>query len=307
MDPLESLVRHRLAEFRRSLGPHLAFALDSLLRRLKFDREGSYFLGPAAQPVLQLAGWVEASGEKEVHRGVMEDVVASAAFGYLHVRLQDDLLDEGTGDPAIVMMLSDVLFARHSGLLLGAVGHHREFWGVFEELWSAYAEASLLEHELFEKGTGYDEAAFAEVQRRSHPLMLPGAAVLACQGRWGEVGRLREFVVALVGAHQRFHDLVDAQEDLRLGNPTFIVQRFGGEYDAAAQNRRLFFEGGFDRVVSEVMADLDVARERAEAMGMASAVEFVQQRRAFIEQTQRSVFQSLFEQILESGPAVPRQ
>ena len=225
MDPLESLVRHRLAEFRRSLGPHLAFALDGLLRSLKLHREGSYFLGPAAQPVLQLPGWVEASGEVRVLGGVMADVAASAAFGYLHVRLQDDLLDEGTGDPAVVMMLSDVLFARHQALLWRVVGDHGEFRTLFEELWVAYAESSLLEHELFERRTGYDEAAFAQVQRRSHPLMLPGAAVLVCQGRWGELGRLREYVVALVAAHQRFHDLVDAQEDLRLGR----VRRRGAE------------------------------------------------------------------------------
>lgn len=305
MDPLESLVRHRLAEFRRSLGPHLAFALDGLLRSLKLHREGSYFLGPAAQPVLQLPGWVEASGEVRVLGGVMADVAASAAFGYLHVRLQDDLLDEGTGDPAVVMMLSDVLFARHQALLWRVVGDHGEFRTLFEELWVAYAESSLLEHELFERRTGYDEAAFAQVQRRSHPLMLPGAAVLVCQGRWGELGRLREYVVALVAAHQRFHDLVDAQEDLRLGNPTFIVQRFGGEYDVAAQNKRLFLEGGFDEVVGEVLADLDRAAEGAAALGMDGAVAFVGQRRSLVTRTQQSVFRSLFEQILESGTKEP--
>jgi hypothetical protein len=305
MDPLESLVRHRLAEFRRTLGPHLAFAFDTLLRRLKFYREDSYILGPAAQPVLQMSGWVEASGEVRVLGGVLEDVAAAAAFGYLHVRLQDDLLDEATGDPAVVMMLSDVLFARHSGLLLSAVGHHREFWALFEEVWSAYAEASLLEHDLFERRSGYDEAAFAEVQRRSHPLLLPGAAVLVSQGRWQEIGGLREFVVALVAAHQRFHDLVDAQDDLRFGNPTFIVQRFGGEYDVAAQNKRLFLEGGFDEVIGEVRADLDRAARSAEALGMTGAVEFVRQREELITRTQQSVFRSLFEQILESGNGEP--
>ena len=300
MEPLESTVRSRLAAFRQSLGPLLGRALDEMQERLEFGRSGSYFLAPAAQPVLQLPGWVEASVGTWLSPRISDTLVESAAVAYLHVRLQDDLLDEGVGDPATVMMLSDVLFTRHQGLLARVVGEDAGFWELFEDLWRGYGEASLLEQALFESAAGYDEAGFVQVQQRSHPLMLPGAAVLAKQGRWGEVGELRGFVEALVAAHQRFHDLVDAQEDLRLGNPTYVVQRFGGLEGAEAFWKRLFLEGGFDEVVTEVMADLDVAVERAEAMGMGAAVAFVEERRGLVRKTQQAVFRRLFEQILET-------
>ncbi len=304
MHPLESLVRHRLAEYRRTLGPHVAAQLDDLLRRLKFDREGSYFLGPAAQPVLQLPRWVDASGEPAGEE-VVSGAVEAAAMGYLHVRVQDDFMDEGVGEPAEVMVLSDGLFGRHTALLARIVGWREGFWGLFESLWAGYGEGALLERELFARGEGYDEVAFAGVVQRSYPLMLPGAAVLARQGRWDQIGELRGFVEALVAAHQRFHDLVDAEKDLDLGNATYIVQRFGGGGGRETLRRRLFLEGGFDVVVGEVLADLERARDRAWAMGMDDAVAFVDERSELVVRTQHDVFHALFEQILASGSQEP--
>lgn len=306
MQPLESHVRHRLAEYRRTLGPRVASLLDDLLRRLKFDREGSYFLGPAAQPVLQLPGWVDHSGEP-VGEDVVAATVEAAAMGYLHVRVQDDFMDEGVGEAAAVMVLSDGLFGRHQALLAQIAGDHAEFWGLFEELWAGYGEGSLLERELFARGSGYDEEAFGAVVRRSFPLMLPGAAVLVRQGRWDEIAQLRGFVEALVAAHQRFHDLVEAEKDEDLGNATFVVQRFGRGEGRGALRRRLFLEGGFDVVVGEVLGDLGRARDRAWAMGMDAAVAFVDDRSELVVRTQHDVFHALFEQILASGSGEPEE
>lgn len=308
-DPRE-LARERLRALRRGLGPHLAAAFDELSDRLELDRapgEAGYFSAPLTLPVLQLPLWVARAAARRgrpIPTAAVEDLVESAAVGYLHVRVQDDLLDEGLGRPAQAMLLAEALLVRHGALIARAVGASERFWAYYEQRWREYGEAMLLEHRLLATRSGYDRAAFDAVLRRSQPLAIPGAAALERAGLTEDLSHLETYVRHLVRAHQLFHDLIDAEKDLAGGNHTHLLQRFGGAEGREALRRRLYLEGGFDAITEEALADLDRAKAAADRAGLPEAVEAAEGRQRLMDRLRRETFATLFQQILASQPKI---
>ncbi|HZF52408.1 MAG TPA: hypothetical protein VE093_27325 [Polyangiaceae bacterium] len=237
----------------------------------------------------------------------MLDCIEAAATGYLHVRVQDDLMDEGVGEAGPAMLLAEALFLRHQTLLARLVPLGSGFWSRFQTRWLAYNEAMLLEQHLHRSGGVTDAASFDQVLQRSWPLSLPAAAVLALAAvpDGAELDKaLHLFVMHLTRAHQLFTDLLDAEKDLRNKNLTYVVCRFtkggrdGGERDARELRRRLMLGGGVDEVVAEIHQDLDRAVEAARVLDSEEACRFVEARRAFMADVQRKAFEGLFERLL---------
>lgn len=307
---LHAQIDHRLENFRDRLAPRLRSLCDEFFDRLDLGlrpkgavREGSstYFINPLALPVLQLPLWAGARTERAgrpLPEEVVLDLVESAAVGYLHVRIQDDLLDEGVGRPGEAMLLAEAFFLRHQTLLARRVGHAGSFWERCQSRWLAYGDAMLLEQELMARKSGLDESAFDRILRRSQPLELPAAAVLEIGGLPDLFPHLADFVRLLVRGHQLFHDLIDADKDLGMGNMTFVVQRLGGNDGSELLHRRMLLEGGFDEVTDEALSNLVEAEEAARRAGLDEAAEYVVRRRELMEKTRREVFESLFRRIL---------
>jgi hypothetical protein len=301
---LEGLVDARLLDLRGRLGPHLRAAYDDLARRLGLvpeRRDGpGYFFGPLALPVLQLPAWAG----RELPAGDVADLVESAATGYLHVRVQDDLLDEGVGEPGAAMLLAEAFMARHQALLARVVGASDRFWALFERRWWAYGEAMLLERRLHAGEAPYDDAAFAAVLGRSLPLVLPAAAALDRAERWAALPDLEALVAHLARGHQLFHDVTHLDKDRRLGARTFVAWRFGPEHGHGHSSiwRRLLLEGGLDQVVAETLAELDLARAAAARADLPEAAASLAERGALVVEIQRETFAALFARILATGP-----
>jgi hypothetical protein len=300
---LQRLVDARSQTFRDRLPPRLRAAFDDLASRLGLGRvrEGeafvSYFVAPLALPVLQLPAWacrVAALEGTPLPDESEDDLIEAAATGYLHVRVQDDLIDEGTGRPAEAMLLAEALFVRHQSLIARVVGASEGFWRLFEERWLEYDDAMILERELMDRREGYDAAAFEQVLRRTQPLVLPGAAALVRGGLADRVPILEEHVAHLARAHQLFHDLIDADKDFRMGNHTHVVQRCRGAEGREALIRNLMLEGGFDEITDEALAALEKAESAAARLPMPDAVDAIRRRRQLMEQTRREAFESLF-------------
>ncbi len=305
---LQSAVLDRLTRLRGRLGPRLAGALDRLAGRLLLGRGGGpgYFLHPLALPILQLPAWVAALPGGAFPPEAVIDAAEASAVGYLHVRVQDDLIDEGVSEGAATLLLSDALYTRHQRLLAGIAGDHEGFWAQYEEVWLGYAEAMLLERALHDREAPYDRAAFRQVLDRSRPLVLPAAAVLARKGRHTLAGLVEDYVEGLTAAHQLFTDLVDAEKDLASGNHTWVVQRYsaGPEEAPAASTlrRRLYLEGGFDEVMAEVEEALEGARRAARALGAPPACEaFLDRRQAVMERVRQQAFKALFVRLTGSS------
>ncbi|WP_437877634.1 geranylgeranyl pyrophosphate synthase [Sorangium sp. So ce513] len=341
---LEAEVLRRLKALRGRLGGELGALFDELTARLRlFEGEPGegYFSHPMALPVLELPLWVATrfgaprpaacAGSPELPP-LAVDLAEAAAVGYLHVRIEDDLVDEGVGEPVAAVLLSGALFARHQALIARSLPGQSAFWDLFEEVWLGYGEAMLLERRLHRGGGPRDAEAFRRVLGRSRPLVLPAAAALFALSRAEHLAALEAFVSALAAAHQLFADLLHAEKDRAHGNATYVLARLGaqvaqvegsgagpsrpggaarpgdggpGEPDgrgAAALRAALFARGGFDAIVEEARCELARAEAAAGALGLPEAARFCKERAQYMSEIQRRVFLALFS-ALAGAPA----
>ncbi|HVE85061.1 MAG TPA: hypothetical protein VND93_19555 [Myxococcales bacterium] len=270
---LRAQVPREIRAFRARLEPTLAAALDARLAALGVQGEADalHSFTRVAQPVVHLPLWV---AEAAAARGrppapaAIEAAVAAAVLGYLCAQVQDAVIDGEEAAPGRAMLLAHALFAAHGAALDRAAGPSPELSRLREEKWMAYAGALAVEARSSRGEAPMDEAAFDGILRRSHPLVLPGAALLAAAGLWELVAPLEELVAWSTRAAQLFDDLVDAVDDLRAGRFTWVVRRLGGERGERALVRRLYLEGGFDEIAGEALSALASAEAAAGALGM---------------------------------------
>lgn len=308
-EELEASVSQSIERFRGKLGPRVTGAFDELDRRIHLtEREGpGYFFAEMALPIAQFPLWTAHFAARNSPRreefsrwsdGALSSIVESAVMGYLHVRVQDDLIDEGMGRPDEAMLLAEAFFTRHQSMLARAVGDDERFWEFFEQSWMRYGEAMLVEALLHEQGGVSDEASFNAVIERSLPLAIPVVAVLTRASLWDRVDGCRTFVWLLVRAHQIFHDLLDAERDFAEGRETYVLSLLGAPQERETLHRELFINGGFDRIAAKAKGEMTGARDIALEVGFDEVLPFITERNALMARVQQGVFQAFFERLL---------
>jgi hypothetical protein len=272
----------RLDGLGRRLAPELLPAYEALLDRRGFrEADAAALLHPLGQPIVAFPLWVAdaVAGPRPLPPDVVLDVVEATVMGYLYVRVHDDRLDDGIGDPDEALFLASALLVRHQALLARHVGASARFWTMFEQVANDYATAMLLEHRLWSTGAVYGEAEFDQVLRRSQPLVLPGAALLSMADRWELLDDLQRFVRHVVRAGQLVDDLLDCEVDRAAGRFTWVVRRLRGEAGAEALARALL-GSGVDEIVADILADVDAATASARSGGLDAALPWLDARRA---------------------------
>lgn len=245
-------------------------------------------------PLLQLPLWIDAATGGELDDTVLSDILESSLCGYLSVRAEDDYFDGQWDRPKEALMLSGVFRSRHQGLLARHVSCER-FWDRFEELWSGYADAMLLESELTEASSDYGPVEFDMVLARSQPLEIPADAVLSLKGCWDQAGLTAQLVRHLTKATQLFDDLVDAPGDLASGNYTWMVRRLAGT-EGEKELRRGMVKS-WDQVITEAAEELDRAVLVGAEMGLTELLPWIDARKAEMERSSRRMFEALFEKL----------
>jgi hypothetical protein len=249
-----------------------------LLRRSEVSGGEPDYLHPLAQPIVLVPRWAAQAAAgvgATVDRGLVETAAAAGAIGYYAVRLQDDLVDEGIGDPAAVAVLSSAVLAAAQSTL-GSMGPSVRFWEWHCDVLLRYAEAMQFEADIRSTPDVYDEDAFERVLDRSRPLVVPGVAVLDAAGAWPLHPDFEQMIMAATGALQIVNDLGHAVTDLAQGNRTWVHTLLGVS-DGPLNRGRLI--GGVDRVLDRMrdrlvkVADLAVALGLSEAAAWAGATE----------------------------------
>jgi hypothetical protein len=243
---------------------------------------------------LQLPLWIDAATDGELDDTVLSDILESSLCGYLSVRAEDDYFDGQWDRPKEAIILSGVFRSRHQGLLARHISDGR-FWDRFEELWSGYADAMLLESELTEASSDYGPAEFDMVLARSQPLEIPANAVLSLKGCWDRAGLAGDLVLHLTKATQLFDDLVDAPADLASGNHTWMVRRLAGTGGEKALRRSMV--KSWDQVITEAAEELDRAALVGTEMGLAELPAWIGARKAEMDRASRHMFEALFEKL----------
>ena len=279
---LQHAVQTRLRDHRRRLSPDLWPGFDALMARRGFlSDDPDVFFHPLGQPIVSFPLWVAAAlgHDGPAQGGRLLDLVEATVAGYLYVRVQDDRLDEAIGDPDEALFLADAFLVRHQVLLARHVGSSQRFWALFERVATDYSAAMLLERSVMRAGSTYGPEEFDRVLRRSHPLVLPGAALLDIADRWDMLEPLRRFVHHAVRAAQLVDDLLDCEVDRAAGRLTWVVRRLDGEAGPEAMARALI-TGGLDEIIAEALADVEAAHKAASDAGMAEAQAWLDARRA---------------------------
>ena len=294
-----------LRAWRATLGPRLGPLFDRLAEGLQIYRDTwpTWFFHPRGLPVSLLPYWcARIEGGAAIDEARVFDAALSGALGYLHVRVQDDLIDEGRGEPGGAMLLSDALFQGHQRRLLRVVGADAAFWDLFDATWAAYGEAMLYEQALHQGEGVTTQEAFDAVLLRSRPLLLPPAAVLHARGLASLIPDLASFVHHLAAAHQLYMDCLDAEKDLAHHNHTFVVNQCKGEGSLASLRQGLYVRGGMSRIGAQISRALDHAEGHARTLGIFEALEELRARRALASTleggTQDALARALLSQLL---------
>ena len=260
-------IRDRLLALRGRLANDLWTAFDALLARRGFlSSEPDTLYNPLGHPLAAFPTWVATAVGRDTSADEprLLDLIEATVAGYLYVRVHDDRLDEGIGDPDESLFLADAFLVRHQTLLARHVGSSRRFWDLFEQIADEYAAAMLLERSLMQVGETYGAQEFDLVLGRSRPLVLPGAAMLDVADRWELVEPLQRFVHHAVRATQLVDDLLDCEIDRAAGRLTWVVRRLGGDVSADA------------------LGDVDASDAAAAEVGMVDARDWLAARRADI-------------------------
>ena len=284
----------RLERLRSSLNPSLAELLVRLLERHGWTGDWGRLLNPLGQPVVQLPYWTAEIASAGIATSVLDDLAESAVIGYLHVRVQDDLIDEGGWPVQDALLLSEALLIRHVSMLARHAGASDRFWNYFDAKGWDYCDAMLLERGLLDPASPYLEADFDLVLRRSAALAIPSAVVLDLADRWDLLAGLEDLVWYVVRSGQLVDDLIDAADDLDRGNHTWVVRRLGGGGGRAALLNRMGIGGGFDEIIGDIKKDLGSADDAAVRLGAHSVEPWLDARRAAVVNLQESFFARLF-------------
>lgn len=239
----------------------------------RLDLGAGFFAHPMSLPVIELPGWLCV----EAPEGAVDAAGRSAVSGYLYARLMDDLVDgdRGRGEAVPDALLAGALMGHHLDQLATAAGDAAcRVLSVASARWARFAAAMVAEHQHRACGEPLDDATALD---RSRPLVLPVLAVRAHMGL--PTDDLLPLIDVLVGSHQRFNDLVDADRDRAHGHHTPAV--------AMLQRADALSSGAVDAYVDGILADLDRCAGHAAGLDC-----WLTARAARVEQTRQRMWAS---------------
>jgi hypothetical protein len=268
----------RLPEISRA-APASASALVEWVSRLSpTGRARDYFDGPRAVLFL-LPWWLEKRIRPTPDIAFQERLVESTINAYYFVRMIDTLMDEQGEEERRLLPLLGMFHANFGRAYARLFPPDEPFWDHFDTYWSSVAEAAICEKRL----TRLSSADFIQVAaRKTSGVKIPLAAVCCRYGRLDLLEPWCAFYDAFAAWQQMVDDIFDWMRDLQHGNPSFFLsegerQKREGESIAGWVIRR-GFEWGTDRAAAS-MTDV---RARAEGLGSAELLRFLEYRDAEI-------------------------
>lgn len=183
----------------------------------------SYFNRPDAPPLILLTIWLG----KDLEEELLLDVVESAALLYLHIRIQDDVLDEPeTRGRADWLLLGNALLWDGFDFLRRRV-QSDEFWRVGRLAWLQFSCATAKERtQLHSSEAGsYHEGLFQEHCRKVAMAEIPLLAVLALQSRFELYRYVSPLILDLGVAYGLTNDVVGFKRDVAAGMRTHLIDQ----------------------------------------------------------------------------------
>lgn len=305
-ETIEAWVKECLFSINSTLTPTLKTRLERHLDK-KGQKNGVLFnFTRAAQPVAHLPIWVAESmtqmGKPPLEKNV-KNAVWSAISGYLYAQIQDGIVDSDSVTDPEGMILANQLFLHHQHCLFPALAYDNAFRTRWFSLWQGYGKALSLERHL-SRGNGVETwGNFQDVLKRSHPMLIPGASLLALGDQMDHMRDLEVIISLTTLAAQLADDAVDALTDLKEGNFTWVVCTHGGHKGTHELIQNLYLGGGFEQVIAEASTYLE------QAINIAHAQNFSPIGLAFSQHRERlnGLTEEIHRQILNSAISKPKE
>ncbi len=295
IDSAWKLLEERLS----TLPPPLETLARRFLARISDGERGhrGYFSSRLAPPLVFLPLWLRERFRREHPSSVPSDevtvrLVASAMWGYLYIRIQDDLLDEVHPDRAQTL-LGNVCGWELARLLETLTGDSTAFRAAFERAWFDFTRWTLAEHEQLLSNAPYSDEQFEQHARKVAFARVPALALCVLAGRT-ELEPLVERLIDQLGvAYGLTNDVVGWQRDLSNGHRTFLLARAGftrGEPLESARGKvreALYGRGLLSATLEDSATWQRRAAQTAEALGLVEFSDYTRERLALLDELAR--------------------
>ena len=197
--------------------PHLrAWALD-----LAGSQEpAAYYLHPVAFPLMLLPWWLERQLKGSVDLSFQQDLVDSNASLYYYVRLVDNVMDgHATVEPKL-LPAAGYFVNRFHNIYHRYFSLDHDFWNFFDQVWAGFCDVTAADGQL----TDVDDTTFHNlIARKVSAAKISVAAVCHRYERSDLIQAWDQWIDTFGAWHLFREDLFDWQQDLQLGNATFLL------------------------------------------------------------------------------------
>lgn len=291
--------------------------LDALARRflvrISDGEKGhrGYFSSQLAPPLVFLPLWLRERFLREQPASAPSEevtvrLVAAAMWGYLYIRIQDDLLDEAQPDRSQTL-LGNVCGLEMARLLESLVGDSAAFRSAFERAWLDFTRWTLAEHEQLLSDAPYGDEHFEQHARKVAFARVPALAMCILAGR-AELEPTVEALVDQLGvAYGLTNDVVGWRRDLANGHRTFLLARAGftrGEPPESALGKvreALYGRGLLTATLESSASWQHRAAQSAETLGLAEFADYTRERLTLLDELAREARMVQLRWVLAGG------
>jgi hypothetical protein len=278
-----------------ALPPPLDALAHRWLARISDAEKGhrGYFSSQLAPPLVFLPLWLRERFRREQPAvGPSDEVtvrlVAATMWGYLYIRIQDDLLDEASPERAQTL-LGNVCGLELVRLLEASVGGSVAFRSAFERAWLDFSRWTLAEHEQLLSNTPYRVEHFEQHARKVAFARVPLLALCGLAGRPELEPDVEALIEQLGVAYGLTNDVVGWQKDLSNGHRTFLLARAGFTHGEPLEDARrkvreaLYGDGLLVETLDASAMWQRRAAQSAEALGLEEFADYTRERLEFID------------------------
>jgi hypothetical protein len=300
-----------------SLPPPLDALARRFLARISEGENGhrGYFSSRLAPPLVFLPLWLRERFRREhpdsaPSHALTVRLVAAAMWGYLYIRIQDDLLDEAHPDRSQTL-LGNVCGWEMARLLESLAGNSATFRAAFERAWLDFTRWTLAEHEQLLSDAPYSDEHFEHHARKVAFARVPVLALCALAGREELAPTVETLVDQLGVAYGLTNDVVGWQRDLSNSHRTYLLARAGfmraEPLESARRTvREALYGRGLLAETLEASAGWQARAARsAEALGLAEFSDYTRERLELLDELAREAKMIQLRWVLAGGKASP--
>jgi hypothetical protein len=280
-----------------SLEPPLAARLERILSRSSQMNGGSSLSGAlcsASAPFVRLVDAYRQDVGIDLQDARLHAIGEGAVLLYVHLRAEDDLVDEPAASDRGDVFLMEVLSAASVRAFATAVSPQEDFFRFRETVMLSFANVAAWEIDVaWRGGAGAPgeamDVAPAWLGRKFLPAAVPLGALAFLAGRGADAARLADLVVDLGCGLQVINDVLNAGEDHAGGRPTPVLHSLyvrgrAARSDAGGHVRAvLLSDEALDRALERARETLGRAESAALSMGAGALASTVRDRIDFVD------------------------